>query len=49
MKRKKFWKLSWSHFGGKNLRFMGGFKNMSQVLMDEGQLGLLIPKDSDIN
>ncbi|MEW8546432.1 MAG: YqaJ viral recombinase family protein, partial [Candidatus Thiodiazotropha sp.] len=46
---KKFWKLGWRLFGGKFVRFMGGFKNMSQISTGESQQGLFNPALSDIN
>ena len=46
---KKFWKLGWRHFGGQFIRFMSGYKNMSQVKSGESGRGLLQRKHSDIN
>ena len=32
---KKFWKLGWRHFGVRFIRFMSGFKNITQVVSGE--------------
>ena len=46
---KMFWKLGWRIFGGKFIRYMGGFKNEGQVVQGDTEKGNFSPDVSDIN
>lgn len=46
---KLFWKLGWRLFGGRFIRFMGGFKNQSQIVHGETERGYFNPDSSKLN
>ena len=46
---KMFWKLGWRLFGGKFIRYMGGFKNEGNVVQGDAEKGNYNPQISDLN